>query len=157
MKIPQEHLTEENYSNPRLVKLENEQIKELYQKILDIRKEIEPTVKELEEIEKKLAPYRDEIQAKQLEIKKLNEEAKPIFDEYNAKFKELEQPENEANKIKDKITPLVVEEIDGKLEEFEELTGVDFVDGEMFAKITDKIEETVKAVRQAKKAREVIK
>ena len=155
MNISQEHLTEANYTNPRMIKLENTQVKELYQKILDIRKEIEPKVKELEEIEKELAPFRDEIQKKQAEIKELSDKAKPVMDKYNEKFKELEQPENEANKIKDKITPLVVEEVNGQLGEFEELVGVEFVDGDMYAKINDKIEETVKVVRQRKQAVDV--
>ena len=127
MQIDPTLLTPENYSNPRYIELKDEQIGKLYEKVQVHQKKVNPDLKRYEELEK--------------QANGIKEEMKEIVEA-------MQVEDQKASKIKEKLVPLVEDEVLPQLNELEEFVGIELKDGKYFAKVNDRIEEWVKAVRE---------
>lgn len=140
MQIDKKYLSEDSYSNPRYVKIENEEVGKLYEVIKEHQEAVNPFLKRYEEIEEKKA------------------ELKKPYDDYAAETKQeledmMEAMKNEdqkAAKVKEKLIPLIEEEIIPVLTELEEFVGLEKKDDGYYAKINDRVEEFIKAIRSQK-------
>lgn len=138
MQIDPKFLTPENYTNPRYIKITNDEIGTLYDQIVAHQNNVNPFLTRYEEIE-----------AKKAELKK-------PYDDYCAEVKQelddmMEKMQSEdqlAKKIKDKLVPMVEEEILPQLGELDEFVGLEKKDDGYYAKINDRIEEWIKAIRE---------
>jgi chromosome segregation ATPase len=145
MQIDNTLLKEENYTNPRYVEVTDEKIIELHQSIKDLQEEINPHLDRFNEIEEKKA-----------ELKKpFNEYAKEVEPELKEIMETLEQREQRASKIKEQLIPLVRDIVSPILGEFEDFAGLELHEGKLCVKINDEVEESIKRIREAKKARAV--
>lgn len=142
MKIDTELLKEENYSNPRLVEITNDEIGKLYEEIKQHQENVNPFLKRFEEIEARKA----ELRAPYDEFVK---ETKQELEDMMEKMKTEDQL---ASKIKEKLVPLVEDEVMPHLGELDEFVGLEKIDGKYYAKVNDRIEEWVKSIRQSKVA-----
>lgn len=126
-----------DYKNPRYVEIKNSKVEDLYKKILEHQEKVNPKLKRYQEIEDKKA------------------ELKKPYDDYVAETKQeqedlMEFMQNEdqlASKVKQKIVPLVEEEVLPHLGELDEFVGLEQKDEGLVAKINDRVEEFVKAIR----------
>lgn len=139
MQIDKTLLTEENYSNPRYVEITDTEAINLYEKIKAHQDAVNPFLKRYEEIEAKKA----ELKAPYDEYLK---EVQPEVDEMLEKMKAEDQ---KAAKVKEKLVPLIEAEVLPHLGELDEFVGIEKKeDGKYYAKVNDRIEEWVKAVRE---------
>lgn len=140
MQIDPKFLTEENYTNPRYIKVDNKEIGDLYEKIQGHQDAVRPYLLRYEEIEQKKA------------------ELKKPYDEYVSETKQeledmLEKMQREdqlAAKIKEKLVPMIEEEVLPQLGELDEFVGLEKKDDGYYAKVNDRVEEWIKAVREQK-------
>ena len=131
MQLDPKLLTEENYPNPRYVELNNEEIGKLYEKVKEHQEKVNPDLERYEELEKQAVGIKEE-------MKELVEKMKV--------------EDQKASKIKEKLVPLVEEEVLPHLNELEEFVGIELKDdGKYYAKINDRVEEWIKAVREQQK------
>lgn len=140
MQINKELLKEENYTNPRLIEIKNEEVSKLYKTVREHQEKVNPFLKRFEEIEAKKAELKAPLDAYVAETK----------EELEDMMEKMQTEDQLASKVKEKLVPLIEEEIIPELTEMEEFVGLDVVDGKLYAKINDRIEEWVKAVREAK-------
>jgi len=140
MQIDTSLFTEDKYTNPRLVEVKNKEIGKLYTTIRKHQENVNPFLKRYEEIEARKA------------------ELKAPYDEYVKETKQeledmMEKMQNEdqlAAKVKEKLVPLVQEEVMPQLGELDEFVGLDRIDDKLYAKINDRVEEWIKVVRDQK-------
>ena len=131
MQLDPKLLTPENYTNPRYVPLENEEIAKLYEKLMSIQDAVSPDLERYEELEKQAAGTKEEM--------------KELVEKMNVQ-------NQKASKVKEKLVPLVEDAVMKELTELEEFVGIEKRDdGKYYAKINDRIEEWVKAVREQQK------
>lgn len=116
----------EKYEEPKKIELSNPDIEKLWNQILDLRKELIP----------------------------LAEKGAAYYDKYQKKYEKVKKLEEKVGQIQTKLAPLVQEELEGKLEEFDILQGIDKDGGKMVAKIAYAIDEWVKNYREQEKAKE---
>jgi len=140
MKIDTELLKEENYSNPRLVEITNDEIGKLYEEIKQHQENVNPYLKRFEEIEARRAELRAPLEAYVNETKQ----------ELEDMMEKMQSEDQMASKIKEKLVPLVEDEVMPHLEELDEFVGLEKIDGKYYAKVNDRIEEWVKSIRQSK-------
>jgi predicted transcriptional regulator len=140
MQIDPKVLAEENYTNPRLIELKNEEIGELYSQVLQHQEVVNPFLKRYEEIE-----------AKKAELKApYDEYVKETRQELEDMMEKMQREDQLASKIKEKLVPLVEDEVLPQLGDFDEFVGLEKIDGKLYAKVNDKIEEIVKVIRANK-------
>lgn len=132
MQIDPNVFKEENYTNPRLIEVQNAEVKELYEIILGHQKTANPFINRFQEIE--------ELKA---QLKKEQEDL----------MAKMEAEDQLASKVKEKLVPMLEDEILPQLGEFDEFVGLEKIDDKMYAKINDKVEEIVKAIREKKVAK----
>lgn len=140
MHIDEKTIAPQNYTNPRFVDISNKETKKLYEDILALQKGINPKLTRLEEITKK------------------KEELKKPFLDYVAEVKQeeedliafMEGEDAKARKIKEKLIPLVEDEVNPHLGDFDEFVGLEINGKKLVAKINDRIEEFIKSVRNQK-------
>lgn len=121
---------EKNYTNPRLIEVKNQESIDLYKEILGYQQEANPDLEELENLQKKM--------------QKLKAKSELITER-------LKEKDQLATKVKEKLAPLLEEEMTPQMGDFEEFFGIEEKDGRYFAKINDRIEEFVKVIRAGKK------
>lgn len=140
MQIDKKYLSEENYSNPRYVKIQNEEVGKLYEVIKGHQEAVNPFLKRYEEIE-----------AKKAELKKpLDDYTAETKEELEDMMEKMQSEDQKAAKVKEKLVPLIEEEIIPQLGELDEFVGLEKKDDGYYAKINDRVEEWVKAVRSQK-------
>lgn len=151
MQIDPKVLSEKNYEGTRLILIENEKVTELQAEIASYGKEIEPILNKLD------AEYYKVIDPIRLELNELTEQVnakKLVISELNKKFsKETEEMDaigQKAQLVKNKMTPLIMEEVASKLGEFETARNTIVKDGKLYVEVFDEIEEKVKALRASK-------
>jgi DNA repair exonuclease SbcCD ATPase subunit len=142
MQIDSKFLTEENYSNPRFVPVTSEKVKYFYEEIQNLQKEANPKIQRFNEIETKMIELRKPFDDYKNEVEAETKQLKDELDALNQKSSALQE----------KMLPLVLEDIAGKLNEFDDIVGVDRQDDVISYKIHDKLEDTVKALRNSKKS-----
>jgi predicted nucleic acid-binding Zn-ribbon protein len=130
MQLDPKQLSPENYTNPRFIELKNEEIGKLYEKIKALQEKVNPDLLRYEELEKQASG--------------IKEEMKDLVERMKAE-------DQKASKVKEKLVPLVEEEVLKELTELDEFVGIDLKDGKYYAKVNDRIEEWLKAVREQKK------
>jgi predicted transcriptional regulator len=140
MQIDPNTLKEENYTNPRLIEIQNEEIAKLYAVVLEHQKTANPFIERFQEIETKKAELKAPLEAYMKEVKQEQEDL----------MGKMEAEDQLASKVKEKLVPLLEDEILPQLGEFDEFVGIENIDGKMYAKINDKVEELVKAMRDKK-------
>lgn len=123
MRIDKKHF--ETYEDPKLIELSNPDIEKFWNQILDLRKELIP----------------------------LAEKGAEYYEKYQKKYEKVKKLEEKVGQIQQKLTPLVQEELEGKLEEFDILQGIDKDGGKMVAKIAYAIDSWVKNYREQEEAR----
>lgn len=140
MQIDTSLFTEDKYTNPRLVEVKNEEIGKLYTTIREHQENVNPFLKRYEEIE-----------AKKAELKApYDEYAKETKQELEDMMEKMQSEDQLAAKVKEKLVPLVQEEVLPQLGELDEFVGLEKIDGKLYAKINDRVEEWIKAVREQK-------
>lgn len=145
MQLDPKTFSEENYTNPRFVEVQDDKIIELHKAITGLQEEINPHLERFNEIEEKKA-----------ELKKpFNDYSKEVDGEVKEIMDVLEQNEQKAAKIKEQLIPLVRDMVVPLLGEFEDFAGIEMVDGKLCVRIDDQVEEAIKRIREAKKAREI--
>lgn len=140
MQIDTNLLKEENYSNPRLVEITNEETIKLYNQVRAHQEVVMPFLRRYEEIEAKKAELRapfDEY------VKETKQELEDMMDAMKAE-------DQLAAKVKEKLVPLVEAEVMPHLGELDEFVGIEKIDDKYYAKVNDRIEEWVKAVRETR-------
>jgi predicted nucleic acid-binding Zn-ribbon protein len=130
MQLDPKQLSPENYTNPRFIELKNEEIGKLYEKIKALQEKVNPDLLRYEELEKQASG--------------IKEEMKDLVERMKAE-------DQKASKVKEKLVPLVEEEVLKELTELDEFVGIELKDGKYYAKVNDRIEEWLKAVREQKK------
>lgn len=144
-------LSEKNYTGTRLILIEDEKLGELWKKKTEIQTSINPT---LDKLKSELWDVLDE-DYKELSV--LNEKSAAIKEKikdmqakYAAELEKVQSAEQKARAIEDKIRPIVLKAIEGKLGEFETAKNTIVRDGKVYAEVYDEIEERVKAIRVQK-------
>lgn len=143
MKIDTELLKEENYSNPRLIEIKNEEVGTLYEQIKEHQANVNPFLERFEEIEAKKAELRAPF----------DEYVKETKQELEDMMEKMQAEDQMASKVKEKLVPLVEDEVMPYLGELDEFVGLEKIDGVYYAKVNDRIEEWVKSIRSTKVAK----
>lgn len=151
MKIPAEHLSEKNYEGTRLIQINSSAVKTLKKQLDELQKKANPTLKVMEELSKKLDPYYSKIGEHQKAIDDIKKEMKDVKDLYDIEIKKVELIDQKAQLVKNKIQPLVLAQVEGKLGEFEKANQMIEKNGVIFVEVIDEIEEKIKQVRANKK------
>lgn len=152
MIIAPELLAEKNYAGSRLILVKEPKVYDLQNELSTLQKEINPILDKLsKEYYPKVDPLYQKVQALTLEAKTLREEIAKITTEYRADTESIETTEQKASLIKNKMSPLIMAEIDPQLGEFEIARHTKVQpDGQIYVEVFDEIEEKVKAVRHSK-------
>lgn len=140
MHIDKEILAEQNYANPRLVEITNTESHKLYEKVREHQEAVNPFLKRYEEIEAKKAELKAPYEAY----------AKEVSQELEDMMEKMKIEDQKASKVKAKLVPLIEEEVLPHLGELDEFVGIEKIEDKYYAKINDRIEEWVKAVRSQK-------
>lgn len=142
MQIEAKYLSEENYSNPKLIELTNQEAIDLYVQIVAHQEAVNPMLKRYEEIEEKKVELR----------KPFDEYVKETKQEVEDMMEFMKNEDQKAAKIKEKLVPILEDEFVSKLGELEEFVGIiKGDDGKYYAKINDRVEEFVRAIRSGVK------
>lgn len=150
MKIDPAIVSEKNYTGSRLIQVNSMVISKLKKELNNLQKKASPTLKKMEDLSKVLDPYFTEIREHQMAIDKVKEAMKPTRDLYDIEMKKVELIDQKAQLIKNKIQPLVLKEITGKLGEFEKALHVNDKNGVLFVEVVDELEEKIKEIRASK-------
>lgn len=151
MQIDKELLSEKNYTGSRLILIENEDLKALHEEIISLQKEANPYLDKLQEnYYSKVDPLYQESQRLMNEAKKVKEQIAELTALNQPDIDMIESIEKRANLVKDKMQPIIMEEIKDKLGEFEIARHTTIKDGGVYAEVFDEIEEKIKAIRAQK-------
>lgn len=152
MNIPQEFLSEKNYTGTRRITITNPKIKELKSELKKLQEEINPILDGMQDTFVRLDAAQKAIEDHKAEIKRIADESaadRKVYDDNMAKILPFEQ---QAQLIKDKLEPLVLKEVEGKLGEFEKALTIGELEGgeELYVEVQDMLEDFVQRTRQAK-------
>lgn len=152
MKIDPNVFSEKNYTGNRRILIEDDKLME-FQKILEgYQKDINPLLDRMNlEYTPVVDPLNQEIQKKTLEIKELKARITSETEKFQDVIDSIEKAEQKAQLIKNKVQPIVMKLLEGKLGEFEVARYTEVEDGKIYAVIFDEIEEKVKEIRTNKK------
>lgn len=140
MQIDTSLFTEDKYTNPRMIEIKNPEIAELYTVIREHQENANPFIKRFNEIEEKKAELRAPLDAYVKETKQEQEDL----------IEKMQNEDQLAAKVKEKLVPMVEDEIIPQLGELDEFVGLEKIDGKLYAKINDRVEEWIKAIRSQK-------
>ena len=148
MKIDSTLLSEKNYTGNRRILVEDEKLKE-FQTILEgYQKDINPLLDRMNvEYSPIVDPLNAEIQKKTLEIKELKARITAETDKFQDVIDGIEKAEQKAQLIKNKVQPIVLKALEGKLSEFEVARYTEVDGGKIYAVVFDELEEKVKEIR----------
>ena len=150
MKIPKEYLRESAYEGTRFVEVKNETVLGLVKEIMAYQQEANPTLEVMDSLSKILDPYYQKIQKLQTEIGNIKAEMADDKAKYDEEMAKVEKIDQKASLIKNKIMPLILDEVKDELGEFEVALQTKEVDGKLYVEIQDKLEEQVKSLRAQK-------
>lgn len=152
MKIDPELLKESNYSGTRLIEIDNPKLQELNETLSSYQREINPILDRLSaEYYPTIDPMYQEVQKLQSQIKEIKEKIAEQTEKFREDIQAIEAAEQKAGVIKNKMQPMILKAIEGKLGEFEIAKNTVVQDGKVFAEVYDELEEKVKAIRATKK------
>ncbi len=151
MQIDPKVLAEINYTGSRLIEIDNPKLSELQKELSAYQQEINPIIDMLS------AEYYPVIDPMYQKVQELNAEAKAIKEKiaeqtamHKKSIEAIEAAEQKAGLIKNKMQPLILKEVEGKLSEFEIARNTVIKDEKIYVEVFDEIEEKVKALRTAK-------
>lgn len=151
MIIEKDVLAEKNYTGSRLVLIENEKVDEFSGKLNELQQEINPI---LDKLAKEYYPVVDPIYQEVQRLTKLvaieKDKIAVITESFKTDTDAIESLEQKATLIKNKIQPIIMKELDGKLGEFEIARHTTVKDGKIYVEVFDEIEEKVKQLRAIK-------
>jgi len=151
MQLPKDLLSEANYEGSRFIEIKNETVSALLKEIGEYQKEANPTLEVMDKYAAILDPYYQKIQTLQAEINKIKEEMAEDKLKYDEELSKVEKIDQKAQLIKNKITPIVMKEVEGQLGEFEKATQTKEKDGKIYVEVVDTLEELIKSMRANKK------
>lgn len=149
MQIPKEVLSEKNYEGSRFVEVKDPKIVELVTEIKKFQEEANPYLTVMDKYALILDPYYQRIQTLQTEIGKIKEEMAEDKMKYDEELEKVQKIDQKAQMIKNKLTPIVMKEVEGQLGEFEVAVQTKEKNGKIYVEIQDKLEELVKSMRTA--------
>lgn len=151
MQIDKELLSEKNYTGSRLILVENEDVKILQDELTSYQQEINPILEKLSaEYYPAVDPLYQEVQKKNQEIKEIKEKIAEQTDKFRPDIEAIEAVEKKAQLIKQKLQPIILDEVKDKLGEFEVARQTVTQDGKIYVEVFDEIEEKVKQIRASK-------
>jgi uncharacterized coiled-coil DUF342 family protein len=153
MNIPKEYLSEKSYTGASKITIDNQLVIKFMKELAEYQKEVNPFLDKMEKISTKLKPYQEQIDQLRTKINQLVEESKPIKDEYDVQMKKVQAVDAKAQLIKNKVMPIVLDEIKDKLSEFEEAVDAKYEDGKAVVTIMDRIELAVINIRKQNETR----
>ncbi len=150
MIIDKELLSEKNYAGTRLIEIVSPKVKELNDIVSEYQKEANPILEEMEKITPLMDPIFAELAELEQKKKEVQSRLAPIREPYDELLQKIEKIDQKATLVKNKIQPLIAEELKGQLGEFEIARHTVVKDGKIFVEVYDEIEEKVKAIRASK-------
>lgn len=150
MQIPKEILSEKNYEGSRFIEVNNVKITELMKELTAYQQEANPTLEVMDKYAKILDPFYQKIAVLQGEIKKIKDEMVEDKLKYDEEMSKVEKIDAKASIIKNKLMPIILDEVRDQLGEFEVAIQTKEKDGKVFVEVQDKLEETVKQLRAQK-------
>ena len=151
MQIDKELLSEKNYTGSRLILIENEDVKTLQDELSSYQQEINPILEKLStEYYPAIDPLYQEVQKKNQEIKEIKEKIAEETEKFKPEIEMIEAVEKKAMLIKQKLQPIILDEVKDKLEEFETARQTVTQEGKIYVEVIDEIEEKVKQIRASK-------
>jgi hypothetical protein len=162
MKIDKAILSEKNYEGSRFIEVKaTADLKRLFKELEDIRKEAGPLLEESDKIYPIVDPYYKELGVIQGEMQKAQDDFQTRKSELRAKYinevtrleeidLKMKPIEVKSNMIKNKLMPIILDEVKDQLGEFEVAFQTKEKDGKVFVEVQDKIEELVKSLRAQK-------
>jgi hypothetical protein len=151
MQLPKDLLSEANYEGSRFIEIKNETVSALLKEIGEYQKEANPTLEVMDKYAAILDPYYQKIQTLQGKINKIKEEMAEDKLKYDDELAKVEKIDQKAQLIKNKITPIVMKEVEGQLGEFEKATQTKEKDGKIYVEVVDTLEDLIKSMRANKK------
>jgi arginyl-tRNA synthetase len=148
MQIPKDILSEKNYEGSRYIEVKNEKVAELMKEIKKFQEEANPYLTVMDKYAKVLDPYYVKIQGLQEQISKIKEEMAEDKLKYDEELDKVQKIDQKAQMIKNKLTPIVMKEIEGQLSEFEIAVQTKEKNGKIFVEVQDKLEELIKSIRR---------
>jgi len=150
MQIPKDYLSEKNYEGSRYIEIKNEKVVELMKEIKKYQEEANPFLTVMDKFALVLDPYYAKIQKLQEEISTIKAEMAEDKLKYDDQLEKVQKIDQKAQMIKNKLTPIVMKEVEGQLGEFEIAVQTKEKNGKIFVEIQDKLEELVKSMRSQK-------
>ena len=150
MKIDKAILSEKNYEGSRFIEVKNPKVIELMKEISALQKEANPFLDVMDKYAKVLDPFYQEIQKLQVKISKIKEDMAGDKAKYDEELAKVEKIDSKAQMFKNKLMPIILDEVKDQLGEFEVAFQTKEKDGKVFVEVQDKIEELVKSLRAQK-------
>ena len=151
MQIEKELLSGKNYTGSRLILIENEDVKTLQDELSAYQQEINPILEKLSsEYYPTVDPLYQEVQKKNQEIKEIKEKIAEQTEKFKPDIESIEAVEKKALLIKQKLQPIILDEVKDKLGEFETARNTVVQDGKIYVEVIDEIEEKIKQIRASK-------
>jgi uncharacterized coiled-coil DUF342 family protein len=150
MKIDPKILSEKNYEGSRFIEVTNSKVTELMKEISALQKEANPYLDVMDKYAQILDPYYQKIQKLQNEIGKIKEEMAEDKAKYDEQLAKVEKIDAKAQLFKNKLMPIILDEVKDQLGEFEVALQTKENGGKVFVEVQDKIEELVKSLRAKK-------
>jgi len=150
MKIDKAILSEKNYEGSRFIEIKNAKVTEIMKDMSALQKEANPYLEVMDKYAKILDPFYQKIQKLQNEIGKIKEEMAEDKMKYDDEMSKVEKIDAKAQMLKNKLMPIILDEVKGQLGEFEVAYQTKEKDGKVFVEVQDKLEELVKSLRAQK-------
>jgi arginyl-tRNA synthetase len=150
MKIDKAILSEKNYEGSRFIEVKNPKVIELMKEISALQKEANPFLDVMDKYAKVLDPFYQEIQKLQVKISKIKEDMAGDKAKYDEELAKVEKIDSKAQMFKNKLMPIILDEVKDQLGEFEVAFQTKEKDGKIFVEVQDKIEELIKSLRAQK-------
>jgi arginyl-tRNA synthetase len=150
MKIDKAILSEKNYEGSRFIEVKNPKVIELMKEISALQKEANPFLDVMDKYAKVLDPFYQEIQKLQVKISKIKEDMAGDKAKYDEELAKVEKIDSKAQMFKNKLMPIILDEVKDQLGEFEVAFQTKEKDGKVFVEVQDKLEELVKSLRAQK-------
>ena len=149
MKIDKAILSEKNYEGSRFIEVTDPKVVELMKEIKKYQEEANPYLTVMDKYALILDPFYQKIQTLQSQINEVKAEMAEDKMKYDDELANVQKIDQKAQMIKNKLTPIVMKEIEGQLGEFEIAVQTKEKNGKIYVEVQDKLEELVKSMRTA--------
>jgi len=149
MNIPKDYLKESCYSGSRFIEVKDPKVVELMKEIKKYQEEANPYLTVMDKYALILDPFYQKIQTLQAQISEVKAEMAEDKMKYDDELANVQKIDQKAQMIKNKLTPIVMKEIEGQLGEFEVAVQTKEKNGKIYVEVQDKLEELVKSMRTA--------